>query len=52
MIDERHVVKLTRAWGSTILFIGSKSDADAEALRLNMEYQTDEYKVEPWVSST
>ena len=43
-----YVVKLTRAWGSTILFVGSKHDAKLYAWALNVRYQTDEYKVEPW----
>lgn len=43
-----YVVKLARGQWSTVLFIGSKEDADSKAASLNAQYQTDEYRVEPW----
>lgn len=43
-----YVVKLARGQWSTILYIGSKEDADATADALNAQYQTDEYWVEAW----
>jgi len=46
-----HVVKLARGGWSTILFVGSLEDAEAKAASLNEQYQTDEYKVEPWKSA-
>jgi len=46
-----YVVKLARGGWSTILFIGSLENAEAKAADLNEQYQTDEYRVEPWDSS-
>jgi hypothetical protein len=42
----RYVVKIARTYRSSIVFLGTKEEAIAEAKRLNTQYQTDEYKVE------
>ena len=42
----RYVVKIARTYRSSIVFLGTKEEAIAEAKRLNEMYQTDEYKVE------
>lgn len=45
-VPVRYVVKIARTYRSSIVFLGTKDEAIAEAKRLNEMYQTDEYKVE------
>jgi hypothetical protein len=42
----RYVVTIARTYRSSIVFLGTKDEAIAEAKRLNEMYQTDGYKVE------
>lgn len=46
--NNEFVVVLRRGLWSTVLHIGQEGSCRLEADRLNTEYQTDEYKVEPW----
>jgi len=46
--SEKYVVKIARATYSSIVFLGSKVDAEAKASELNSQYQTDEYKLEKY----
>lgn len=40
------IVKLSRATWTTIIFMGTKAEATAQAKKLNEQYQTDEYVVD------
>ena len=43
---DKYVVKIKRATYESIVFLGPKSEAEAKAAELNLQYQTDEYKLE------
>jgi len=43
---DKYVVKIARATYSSIVFLGPKVEAEAKAAELNLQYQTDEYKLE------
>lgn len=43
---DKYVVKIARATYSSVVFLGTKIDAEAKAAELNLQYQTDEYKLE------
>ncbi|MAP64029.1 MAG: hypothetical protein CMH34_09875 [Microbacterium sp.] len=43
-----HVVKLKRTGFETIVASGSLAHCEERAERLNSDYQTDEYRIEPW----
>ena len=43
--DKTYLVKLNRN-AESVLFFGSKVQAEAKALELNLQYQTNEYYVE------
>lgn len=49
---DKYVVKIARATYSSIVFLGPKVEAEAKAAELNLEYQTDEYKLEPFDPDT
>lgn len=43
---ERYIVKIKRAFRTSVLFVGTMEEAKVYARNLNTQYQTDEYKVE------
>lgn len=45
---DRWVVKMIRGGVESIVFIGKRDLATAKARELNAQYQTDEYKLEPY----
>lgn len=45
---DRFVVKISRTGKESIAFIGTEERAKEKARELNKQYQTDEYKVEPY----
>lgn len=45
---ERWVVKIQRGEHSSLLFVGTLELAKEKARELNQQYQTDEYKIEPF----
>lgn len=49
-MTDRYVVKIERT-GSSVVFTGSENACRLRASELNRNYQTDEYKVEPWEES-
>lgn len=47
MIEEnQYLVKISRETYESVLFIGTKEQAQAKASELNSRYQTDEYYIE------
>ena len=47
-LSDTFYVKLYRTGFETVLFVGSETEAQAEAAALNEQYQTTEYIVEPY----